>query len=127
MFEAAELGSRIAKGAYKREAVKVRQQLLAAQKTLAEGDFSAVIVVGGVEGAGRSTFINLLLEWMDPRGVQVHALGEPSDEERERPRFWRYWRDLPPKGKLAVFLGSWYTDPVIDRVFKRSEPDGFDV
>jgi len=27
----------------------------------------------------------------------------------ERPEFWRYWRDLPPKGKLGLFLSAWYS------------------
>lgn len=127
MFEAAEVGNQVAKVVYKREAEKLRERLLAAQKRLAEGRFSAVVLVSGVEGSGKTTFTNLLLEWLDARGIQVHAMGDPSDEEGERPRFWRYWRALPPKGKLAVFLGSWYTDPIVDRVFKRTDSDALDV
>ena len=33
---------------------------------------------------------------------------------------WRYRRALPPKGKLGMLFGSWYTAPIIDRVFRRS-------
>ncbi|MBI4345228.1 MAG: polyphosphate:AMP phosphotransferase [Elusimicrobia bacterium] len=127
MFESAELGQSITKEAFKKESVKLREQLLRAQGRFAEGGFAAVLLVGGVEGAGRTEFTNLLLEWMDPRGIQVHALADPTDEERERPRFWRFWRQLPPKGKLAVFLGSWYTEPIIGRAFKRLDADAFEV
>jgi polyphosphate kinase 2 (PPK2 family) len=42
-------------------------------------------------------------------------MGEPSDEEMERPMMWRFWRALPPKGKIGVFLGSWYTWPILNR------------
>ena len=37
---------------------------------------------------------------------------DPSDEEIERPRFWRFWRVLPPRGKIGIFFGSWYTYPI---------------
>ncbi len=120
MFETAEVGNKVEKERYKKEAVKLRAELLSAQKALAGCDRSVVILIGGVEGAGKAQLVDLLLEWLDARGVEVHAFAEPSDEERERPRFWRFWRVLPPKGRLAVILGSWYTGPIVDRVFKRS-------
>jgi polyphosphate:AMP phosphotransferase len=63
--------------------------------------------------------VNLMLEWMDPRHIQVHAMGRPSDEELERPPMWRFWRALPQKGKLGIFFGSWYSVPIIDRVYRR--------
>ncbi len=50
--------------------------------------------------------VNLLNEWMDPRHIQSHGMGEPSDEELDRPMMWRFWRALPPRGKIGVFLGS---------------------
>jgi len=34
---------------------------------------------------------------------------------------WRYWRELPPKGKIGIFFGHWYTDPILDRVYRRSK------
>ena len=33
---------------------------------------------------------------------------------------WRFWRALPPKGKTGVFFGSWYTAPIVDRVYERT-------
>ena len=56
----------------------------------------------------------------DPRHIHTHAFDNPADEERDRPPMWRYWRALPPKGKLGMLFGSWYTAPIIDRVFRRS-------
>jgi polyphosphate:AMP phosphotransferase len=29
---------------------------------------------------------------------------------------WRFWRALPPKGKIGILFGSWYTDPIVGRV-----------
>ena len=75
-----------------------------------------IILVGGLDGAGRGDTVNLLNEWMDPRHIQTHGMGEPSDEELDRPMMWRFWRALPPQGKIGVFLGSWYTWPILNRV-----------
>ena len=118
MFESAELGHRVDRRIYEAEESKLRAALLIAQMQVVQRvEFPVILVVGGVEGGGKSDVVNLLLEWMDPRHIQVHALGEPTGEERGRPPMWRYWRVLPPKGKTAVFLGSWYTSPIIDRVY----------
>src|SRR5690349_13166603 len=125
MFEAAELPQRVSKEEYKDAEPKLRTALLAAQKQLATAPISVVVVMSGVEGAGKAEAVNLLLEWMDPRGIQVHSLWEPTDEERERPPMWRFWRVLPPTGRLGVLLGSWYTRPIIDRVFRRIDEATF--
>lgn len=125
MFESAEIGSSISKAAYKREAPKVRTALLAAQKKLGEAPLSVILVIGGVEGAGKSETVNLLLEWMDARGIRVHAPWQPTDEERERPAMWRFWRLLPPQRRMAIFFGSWYSMPIVDRVFGRINDDSF--
>ncbi len=54
---------------------------------------------------------------MDPRWIVTRAYGPPSDEERTRPEYWRYWRDLPPRGRIGLFVGSWYHRPIHMRVY----------
>lgn len=118
MFESAELGHKIDKETYAKEVPILREALLEAQMDLLkEASFPVIILMGGMDGAGRGETANLLNEWMDPRHIRTHGMGEPSDEERERPPMWRFWRVLPPKGRIGVFLGSWYTDPLLQRVF----------
>ncbi len=117
MFESAELGHKIDKETYDKEVPALREALLDAQLDLAKlAKFPVIILVGGVDGAGRGETVNLLNEWMDPRFLQTHGMGEPSDEELDRPMMWRFWRALPPKGKTGIFLGSWYTWPIINHV-----------
>ena len=84
-------------------------------------DFSVVVLIGGVDGAGKGETVNTLNFWMDPRHIETNAMGEPTQEERERPRMWRFWRALPPKGKIGIFFGSWYTAPIIDRVSGKTD------
>jgi len=125
MFESAEIGHKVAKATYKREVPKLRRRLLDLQyKLLRDASFPAIILVNGVDGAGKGETVNLLNEWMDPRYIRTHAFGEMTDAERERPEMWRFWRALPPKGHIGILFGSWYTDPILQRVMgheKRAE------
>ena len=117
MFESAELGHKVKKSVYEKEVPALRADLLEAQLELAQSArFAVIILIGGLDGSGRGATVNLLNEWMDPRHIQSHGMGEPSDEELDRPMMWRFWRALPPRGKVGVFLGSWYTWPILNRV-----------
>lgn len=112
MFEIAELGQKIDKKRYKREISDVRTDLLKLQHELKTADFPVIILISGVDGGGKGDMITLLNEWMDPRYIRTHAFGEPSDEERERPAYWRYWRALPSEGHIGILVGSWYSEPL---------------
>lgn len=127
MFESAELGHKLSKEEYDEQKPLLRTQLLSIQEELKDAPFPVIILIGGVDGAGKGETVNLLHEWMDPRYLKTHAFGEPSDEERERPEYWRFWRVLPPKGRIGIFFGSWYTRPIIDRVYKRTHDEDLDA
>ena len=125
MFAAAELGNTIDKTTYRHEALEVRQALLQAQHQMATSDIGLIIVVAGCEGAGKGETVNLLLEWMDTRGIATHAMQEPSAEERQFPPLWRFWRRLPPTGHTAIFFGAWYQQLILQRVDKKIDDTAF--
>lgn len=120
MFRTAELGRKVSKAEFDAAAPALRIEVLELQQRLRAADFPTIIVFAGVDGAGKNQTVNLLNEWMDPRWMLTRAYSAPSDEERERPEFWRYWRDLPPRGRIGLFLRSWYSEPVLDRAYGRS-------
>ena len=117
MFESAELGHAVDKAAFDKEEPELRAELLRLQNEVrAQGRFSVIVLINGMDGAGRGETINKLNEWMDPRFIESRAFPDPSDEERERPEMWRYWRALPAKGRIGVLFGSWYSDVVRARL-----------
>ncbi|MEW6513022.1 MAG: polyphosphate:AMP phosphotransferase [Pseudomonadota bacterium] len=117
MFESAELGHKIDKDVYKKAVPQMRADLLDAQYDLKEqGKIPVIVLVSGQDGAGKGETINVLYEWMDPRFISTLAFSTPTDEERERPYMWRYWRALPPKGRIGIFAGSWYSSPIHDSI-----------
>ena len=105
MFETAELHRRLAKATYEQLVPTLRSNLLRVQNELYQTKkFPVIVIIGGVDGAGKGETVNTLHEWMDPRYLETHAFGPRSEEERERPAFWRFWRTLPPKGTMGIFL-----------------------
>jgi len=117
MFESAELGHRIDKAEYDEVEPQLRVQLLDAQFELLDRKaFAVVVLVNGIDGAGRGETVNLLNAWMDPRHIETSAFDAPDAEEAERPFMWRFWRALPPRGKIGILFGNWYTEPIRGRV-----------
>ncbi len=125
MFETAELGRKVSKEEFRKAEPELRTDLVMLQQELRSADFPVLVLFSGVDGAGKGETVNLLNEWMDPRWMDTCAYGALSDEERERPPFWRYWRDLPPRGTVGLFLSAWYSRPLVDRVYGRLEETGF--
>lgn len=97
---------------------KLRSALLGAHFKLRGTARQVIVIVSGADGAGKGELVHRLNEWLDPRGVETHAFWELTDEEREHPHFWRYWRAMPGNGRVGVFFGSWYTRAIIGRVMK---------
>ncbi len=112
MFKAAETGATLPDGAFREVKDHLRFELVNLQQRARAAGFPIVIVISGVQGAGAIDTLNLLNTWMDPRWIHTHAADTPSDEERERPAFWRWWRRLPAAGNIALYLDGWYADAV---------------
>jgi polyphosphate:AMP phosphotransferase len=107
------------KAEYKEREEKIRMRLLELQKMLATSGKSVLILMNGVEGSGKGETTKKLLEWMDARGVETTAFWTPAGEESDYPPHWRFWNKLPAHGRIGIFFGSWYTTPIIERVFRQ--------
>lgn len=116
MLKAAELGRTLSKEQYEALLPDLRTHMLDAQTRLGKAGFAVVVLVNGADGAGKSETVNALHEWFDARYLRAEAYEPPNAEERERPPFWRYWLWLPPAGRIGIFSGSWYTEPILERV-----------
>ncbi|NEX21124.1 polyphosphate:AMP phosphotransferase [Thiorhodococcus mannitoliphagus] len=115
MFEATKVGRSVSKKDFKEQQDELRTQLLAVQRDLRETNIPVIVLVSGVEAAGKGEVVNRLNEWLDTRGVQTFAFWDESDEERERPRFWRFWRSMPARGEISILFGGWYQTPIEHR------------
>jgi len=117
MFESAEQEHSLAKEAFKAEEPKLREELLETQFDLVEKkQFPVLIVLTGIDGAGKGAALARLNKWLDTHTLRTIAFDRPTDVERARPPMWRYWLELPPKGTIGIFVGSWYRAPLTDQV-----------
>ncbi len=116
MLKSAELGRVLSKQEYEATVAELRTSLLKVQAELEHAKFPVVVLLHGADGAGKSQTLNTLNEWFDARFLRTEAYERPNERERERPEFWRYWMWQPRAGQIALFLGSWYTRPILDRV-----------
>jgi AMP-polyphosphate phosphotransferase len=127
MFETAEVGHTVSKAQFEKQALKLQTELLAVQRVQREAGVPVIVIISGVETAGKSQVVKRLNAWLDARSVQSVAFWDESDEERERPRQWRFWRQLPAKGTIAILFGSWYTHSIVERAYKDIGKDEFNT
>ncbi len=126
MFATAKVGRKLGKDLYKAAVEDLRTQLLETQIAVREHNIPIYVIIAGMEGAGKGDVVNALDEWLDSRGVNVYAFWDESDEEKQRPRAWRFWRAMPRRGEIGIFFGGWYLWPLEQRFTGRWEDADLD-
>jgi polyphosphate:AMP phosphotransferase len=126
VFEAAEVGNELSREEYEALEGSLRVDLLNAQYDLRRAGFAALIIISGDDRFGRTEVVDLLHEWMDARHLVTHVFTAPTEEERQRPRLWRYWLGLPPRGRIGVHLGGPGFGAIVDLLEGRSDEAAFE-
>jgi len=80
------------------------------------GKLSAVAVFEGNDAAGKGGSIRRVTGALDARQYRIIPVAAPTDEEAAHPYLWRFWRYLPPRGKLVIFDRSWYGRVLVERI-----------
>ena len=106
MLEASEVGNKLSKEEFRAVEPQLRVDLVNAQYDLKSADFGVLIFVAGDDRIAGNEVVNRINEWMDARFIQTHVMGPLSSEESMRPRYWRVWRDMPAKGRIALMAGG---------------------
>ncbi len=99
--------------------IQLRQQqvnLGQLQQTLYQKQIPVLALFEGWDAAGKGGAIKRLTDILDPRSYEVNTFAAPTDEEKVHHYLWRFWRGLPPRGKLGVFDRSWYGRVLVERV-----------
>ena len=116
MFEAFESGTKVSKADYTEAVPDLRVRLLNAQFDLRRADFSVLVLLGGDDIQGVNDMLDVLHEWLDARYIDTRVMLRPTEDERERPLFFRYWQSLPAAGRIGIHLGGWAVGAVRDQV-----------
>jgi len=128
MLDAAEIGHKLCKDAYDATIPELREALIDAQYQLSQSRrFATLLLLSGVNAAGKSETVNRILSWMDPRFIESHAIGrDVGEEQRLHPFMWRYWQVLPPKGRITILFESWYNAPTAEHTLCQITDAEFD-
>ena len=127
MFESAEIAHDIDKATFEERLPQLRTDILNAQFDLIEAKaFPTILLFSGMEGTGVVDTLTNAYTVLDARHVVASAFDKPSEEESERPPMWRYWRMLPPKGEMGIYIGAWYNTPLTSRILGKSSEAGFE-
>lgn len=104
------------KADYQATLEQLQTQLLHVQQAIYRTNQRAVIVFEGTDASGKGGAIRRATATLDPRGYRVHAIGTPNPEDQGRHYLWRFFRQLPPPGRIAIFDRSWYGRVLVERV-----------
>jgi PPK2 family polyphosphate:nucleotide phosphotransferase len=92
------------------------KQLTALQEKLYVQDrWALLVVLQGMDAAGKDGVIRHVMSGLSPQGCEVHAFREPTAEERDHDFLWRAGVRLPARGRIGIFNRSYYEDVLVVR------------
>src|SRR6202011_3172497 len=95
------------------------KRLAQLQKRLyADGHWAVLIVLQGMDAAGKDGVIAHVMSGLNPQGCKVHAFKAPSEEELAHDFLWRAALRLPERGQIGIFNRSHYEEVIVVRVHR---------
>ncbi len=111
-----DLDVSLKKREYRKRRDELQGQLYALEHQLFLERVPAVVVYEGWDASGKGGNIRRLTAGLDPRGYEVIPVGPPTREESAHHYLWRFWRDIPKAGHIAIFDRSWYGRVLVERI-----------
>jgi PPK2 family polyphosphate:nucleotide phosphotransferase len=87
-------------------------------KLYAQDRRSLLIVFQAMDAAGKDGTIKHVMSGVNPQGVQVVSFKQPSALDLDHDYLWRYWRELPERGRIGIFNRSYYEEVLVVRVHR---------
>jgi PPK2 family polyphosphate:nucleotide phosphotransferase len=84
----------------------------------ASNRYAVLLILQATDAAGKDGAIRHVMSGVNPQGCRVYSFKQPSDFEREHDFLWRTTRDLPERGRIAIFNRSYYEEVLVVRVHK---------
>ncbi|MCI8796092.1 MAG: polyphosphate:AMP phosphotransferase [Dorea sp.] len=121
MLEKLDLTKSLGKTEYKEKMAELEPRLGKLQRECRELGIPVMIAFEGYGASGKGVQISELIRALDPRGFEVYAVKNETEEEKMHPFMWRFWTKMPPKGRIAIYDSSWYRKVLIDRFDKKTK------
>lgn len=89
------------------------------QKLWAQDKWALMIVLQGMDAAGKDGVVSHVMSGVNPQGCEVWSFKQPSREELDHDYLWRAHRCVPSRGKIGIFNRSYYEEVLVVRVHKK--------
>src|SRR5215510_9479898 len=86
------------------------------EKLYAQDRWALLVIVQGMDAAGKDSTIEHVMSGINPQGCQVFSFKAPSEEELSHDFMWRSAKCLPERGRIGIFNRSYYEEVLIVRV-----------
>ena len=86
------------------------------QRLYANGQWAILVVLQGMDAAGKDGVIKHVMSGVNPQGCEVHSFKAPSTEELNHDFLWRAGKLLPERGRIGIFNRSHYEEVLVVRV-----------
>jgi PPK2 family polyphosphate:nucleotide phosphotransferase len=86
------------------------------ERLYAEGRWAVLVVLQGMDAAGKDGVIKHVMSGINPLGCEVHSFKAPSAEELNHDFLWRCAKNLPERGRIGIFNRSYYEEVLVPRV-----------
>jgi polyphosphate:AMP phosphotransferase len=116
ILDRVDLTRSLSREEYEEQLAALEERLFQLEHRLYTAQIPAVIVYEGWDAAGKGGNIRRLTRGLDPRGYEVIPVGVPTAEELAHHYLWRFWRQTPKAGHIAIFDRSWYGRVLVERV-----------
>jgi len=94
----------------------LQQKMLLLQRGVYHQKDRVILVFEGMDAGGKGGCIRRVTELLDPRGFRVHPIGAPDPVEHGTHWLYRFWKNIPAPGSIAIFDRSWYGRLLVERV-----------
>jgi len=94
-----------------RAALAEAQEIFAASR-----QYGMLIILQGMDAAGKDGTIRHVMSGVNPQGCAVHSFKVPGEEDHAHDFLWRYTKVLPERGMIGIFNRSYYEDVLVVRV-----------
>lgn len=101
---------------YRTELKELQKRLSELHGELYQRRVPLVLGFEGWDAAGKGGAIKRLTRALDPRGFEVVPTAAPTPDELHHQYLWRFWRDMPKDGHIAIFDRTWYGRVMVERI-----------
>lgn len=101
---------------YKEKLKVLQKRIQTLHNEIYDKKIPVIFAFEGWDAGGKGGAIKRLTEYMDPRGYVVHPVASPTKDEKTHHYLWRFWRNIPKNGHIAVFDRTWYGRVMVERL-----------